>query len=91
MILSLVSMTRMSSFSGSLCLTFPSGAAASGVMGRNPPPLSTTWVISSPTPWIDLITLLPSERKQGGVRVVQRDCSNRARTGHILQRGTVST
>ena len=59
MIFSLVSMTMMSSFSGSACFTLPSGAVAVGVMGRKPPPRSTTWVISSPTPWMDRITLLP--------------------------------
>lgn len=65
MIFNLVSMTMISSFSGSACFTFPSGAAAIGVMGKKPPPRSTTWVMSSPTPWIDLITLLP---RKGQVR-----------------------
>lgn len=59
MIFSLVSMTMMSSFSGSACFTLPSGAAAMGVTGKKPPPRSTTCVISSPTPWMDRITLLP--------------------------------
>lgn len=60
MILSLVSMTNMSCFSGSVWVltASPLGALVEDG-GRKPPPLSTTWDISSPTPWIDLITLLP--------------------------------
>lgn len=60
MILSLVSMTRMSCFSGSVwVLTWSPLGGLMGLVGRKPPPLRTTWVISSPTPWMERITLLP--------------------------------
>ena len=87
MIFSLVSITMMSSFSGSACFTLPSGAVAVGVMGRKPPPRSTTWVISSPTPWMDRITLLP---RKGQDRPWSRQTPG-AHSGAHLARGRGSS
>lgn len=51
-IFSLVSMTKMSCFSGSVWVLTVSLLVLLlvDVMGRKPPPLKTTWDISSPTP-----------------------------------------
>lgn len=81
MILSLVSITMMSSLSGSVwVLTTPSSGWWVGVTGRKPPPLRTTWVISSPTPWIDFITLLP----------VDTHTHLRIEMGHLLTHNTLT-
>lgn len=63
MIFSFVSMTSMSCFSGSICVFTASPLEVlTEVVGRKPPPLRTTCDMSSPTPWMDLITLLPETR-----------------------------
>lgn len=76
MIFSLVSMTMMSSLSGSVwVLTTPPCGWWVGVVGSSPPPRSTTWVISSPTPWIDFITLLPAKITNGDKALASPDCT----------------
>ena len=96
MIFSLVSITKMSSFSGSACFTLPSGAVAVGVMGRKPPPRSTTWVISSPTPWMDRITLLPRKgqdrprsRQTPGAHSVAHLARGRGSSGQVISHVSV--